>query len=202
VFGAEKTGKKLDHFIWSSTRAYPVKHAFSLGDGKTLSNELTTAEAKSMLKKAAEFGVDNIFISGAGWTGEPLMRKDFLEIIRYAGELKLGPYVKVTGWHFNEIVAKALAAADCRAIICLAGLKEMDSYLRGNGAFEDSINAAKLCKEHGLPFAISVINTKYVGKQLRKLVELSIGLGARGFHLASLIRSLLTQKTNCACWVH
>ncbi len=81
-FGAEKRGNKLDHFIWSCTRAYPVKHAFSLGDGKPLPNELTTAEAKAMLKKVADFGVDNLFISGAGWTGEPLMREDFIEIIR------------------------------------------------------------------------------------------------------------------------
>ena len=85
VFGAEKTGQKLDHFIWSCTRAYPVKHAFSLGDGKPLSNELTTGEAKMMLRKVADFGVDNLFISGAGWTGEPLMRKDFIELIRFSG---------------------------------------------------------------------------------------------------------------------
>ena len=187
VFGAEKRGNKLDHFIWSCTRAYPVKHTFSLGDGKPLPNELTTAEAKAMLRKAADFGVDNLFISGGGWTGEPLMRQDFLEIIHYTGELNLSPYVKVTGWHFNNTTADALAETDSKAIICIAGNKETDARLRGKGAFDDSINAAKLCKEHGVPFAISVINTKYVAKQVRELVDLSINLGARGFHLASLI---------------
>ena len=89
TFGVEKHGRRLDHFIWSCTRAYPVKHAFSLGDGKPLPNELTTAEAKMMLKKVADFGADNLFISGAGWTGEPLMRKDFIELIRYVAELEL-----------------------------------------------------------------------------------------------------------------
>jgi radical SAM protein with 4Fe4S-binding SPASM domain len=187
IFGAEKHGRKLDHFIWSCTRAYPVKHAFCLADGKPLSNELTTAEAKAMLKKAAEFGVDNLFITGAGWTGEPLMRKDFIELIRYAAELKLSPYVKVTGWHFDRKVAKELAAANCKAIVCLSGLKETDAKLRGKGAFEDSINAAKLCKEFGIQFAISVINTKYVIDEVPALIDLAIELGARGFHLASLI---------------
>ena len=187
IFGAEKTGKKLDHFIWSCTRAYPVKHAFSLGDGKPLSNELTTDEAKMMLRKVADFGVDNLFISGAGWTGEPLMRKDFIELIRFAGELNLSPYVKVTGWHFGRAIAKELAAANCRAIVCVAGLKETDSKLRGKGAFEDSIKAAKLCREFDIPFAISVINTKYVVDEIPALVQLAIDLGARGFHFASLI---------------
>ncbi len=102
IFGARKHGNKLDHFIWSCTRAYPVKHAFSLGDGKPLHNELTTAEAKLCLRKQHEFGVDNFFISGAGWTGEPLMRKDFIELIRFVAELNLSPYVKVTGWHFDR----------------------------------------------------------------------------------------------------
>ena len=140
-----------------------------------------------MLKKAADFGVDNLFISGAGWTGEPLMRKDFVRTHSLRRELKLSPYVKVTGWHFDRKVAKELAAANCKAIVCFAGLKETDAKLRGEGAFEDSINAAKLCKEFDIPFAISVINTKYVVNQVPALVQLAIDLGARSFHLASLI---------------
>ena len=187
LFGAEKHNRKLNHFIWSCTRAYPVKHAFSLGDGNPLQNELNTVEAKEMLKKVAAFGVDNLFISGAGWTGEPLMRKDFPELIRYAFELKLSPYVKVTGWHFDRKVANELKAADCKAIICFAGLKETDTKLRGEGAFEGSTNAAQLCKEYGIPFAVSVINTKYIANQVAALVEFAIGLEAQSFHLASLI---------------
>jgi radical SAM protein with 4Fe4S-binding SPASM domain len=187
VFGAEKHGRRLDHFIWSCTRAYPEKHKFSLGDGKPLPNELTTTEAKVMLKKAAEFGVDNLFISGAGWTGEPLMREDFIELIRYAAELKLSPYVKVTGWHFTSKVAKEFAVANCKPIICFAGPKETDSKLRGEGAFDDSMNAVNLCKEFDIPFAMSVINTKYVANQVSALVKLAMDLGARSFHLASLI---------------
>ena len=187
AFGAEKRGNKLDHFIWSCTRAYPIKHAFSLGDGKPLANELNKVEAKAMLEKVADFGVDNLFISGGGWTGEPLMRKDFFEIIDHTHKLKLSPYVKITGWHFNRKAAKALATSECKAIICIAGNRETDARLRGKGAFDDSINAAKLCFEYGVPFAISAINTKYLVTQVRELVELSIDLGAKGFHLASLI---------------
>ena len=164
-----------------------MRHAYSLGDGKPLPGELTTKEAKLLIDKAADFGADNMFITGAGWTGEPLMRKDFLEIIRYTAEFNLAPYVKVTGWHFDGAVAKELASGNCKAIISLAGLKEVDGFLRGKGAFEDSITAARLCKEYGVPFAISVINTKYVADQVSDLVKLSLDLCAKGFHLASLI---------------
>lgn len=186
VFGAEKRGQRLDHFIWSCTRAYPVKHAYSLGDGKPLPNELTTAEAKVLFAKAADFGVDNFFITGAGWTGEPLMRKDFVTLLRLAAESKLSPYVKVTGWHFNAATAKELAASECKAIISFAGLQDVDAKLRGKGAFEDAVNAAKLCREFGVPFAVSVIHTSLVVDQVNALVDFAIDLGAKGFHLASL----------------
>ena len=164
-----------------------MRHAYSLGDGNPLPNELNTSEAKMVIDKAADFGVDNMFITGAGWTGEPLMRKDFLEVLRYTSEFNLAPYVKVTGWRFDGKVANELASANCKAIISLAGFKEVDVFLRGKGAFEDSINAARLCKEYGVPFAISVINTKYVVNQVNDLVKLALSLGAKGFHLASLI---------------
>ena len=140
-----------------------------------------------LIEKAANFGVDNFFITGAAWTGEPLMRKDFLIVLRYAAEFNLSPYVKVTGWHFDSTIAKELAASECKAIISLAGLRDTDVLLRGRGAFEDSIKAAKLCVEYGVPFAISVINTRHVVNQIPELIELSLSLGAKGFHLASLI---------------
>ena len=115
------------------------------------------------------------------------MRDDFFELIHYVAERGISPYVKVTGWHFDSKVAKELAAANCKAIVCVAGLREVDAKLRGKGAFDDSLTAAKLCKEFSIPFALSVINTKYVVDQIPALVDLAIELGARGFHLASLI---------------
>ena len=55
LFGAEKHGSKLDHFIWSCTRAYPVKHAFSLGDGKPLSQRTNNRRSKGYAKESGGF---------------------------------------------------------------------------------------------------------------------------------------------------
>jgi hypothetical protein len=49
LFCSEKHDSKLGHFIWSFTRAYPVKHAFLSEVEKTLPNELSTEETKVML---------------------------------------------------------------------------------------------------------------------------------------------------------
>jgi hypothetical protein len=53
AFSVEKHEKKLNHFIWSCTRVYFVKHAYSLSEGNPLPNELTTVEARVRLEKAA-----------------------------------------------------------------------------------------------------------------------------------------------------
>ena len=55
LFGSEKHGSKLDHFIWSCTRAYPVKHAFSLGDGKPLSQRINDLRSESYAKESRGF---------------------------------------------------------------------------------------------------------------------------------------------------
>jgi MoaA/NifB/PqqE/SkfB family radical SAM enzyme len=167
---------KLNHFIWSCTRAYQKKCAYSLGDGKPLANELTTNEAKNLIEKAADFGVDYFFISGAGCTGEPLIRKDLVELIHYASEYHLAPSLKSSGYRFTTKVAKELA-----------GLKETDYLLRGKGAYEETIEATKLCAAHGVSFSLHVLNTKHVVNQVHDLVMLSLDLGANAFYLASLI---------------
>jgi len=177
----------LNHLVWSCTRAYEIKYAYSLGDGKPLPDELTTNEARTLIEKVADFGVRNFFITGAGVTGEPLLRKDFLEIIRYASEHGLAPYVKISGWRIDSDTARELASCNCKVIISIAGLKEVDDFLRGRGAHERSISVARLCAKEGILLSLSVVNTKYVVNQIRDLVELSLNIGSQGFSLASLI---------------
>jgi hypothetical protein len=49
LFGSEKHGSKLEHFIWSCTRAYPVEHAFSLGDGNPPHQRINNRRSTSKL---------------------------------------------------------------------------------------------------------------------------------------------------------
>jgi radical SAM protein with 4Fe4S-binding SPASM domain len=177
----------LKHLVWTFTRACETEYAYSLGDGKPLPDELTTNEAKALVEKVADFGVEHFFICGAEASGEPLLRKDFLDIIRYASEHGLAPYVKTSGWLVDRDMARELASCNCKVIVTIAGLREVDDLLRGEGAHERSISGAKLCADEGNLFSLSVVNTKHVVNQIRELVELSLNLGSQGFSLASLI---------------
>ncbi|MEJ2242214.1 MAG: SPASM domain-containing protein [Candidatus Bathyarchaeota archaeon] len=177
----------LDHLIWSCTRAYNEKCSFYLGDGKPHPMELNTEEAKQLLQKVKDYGVDNFFITGAGITGEPLIRKDFLELINHCNELGLSPYVKITGEIFSSEIAEKFKDTVAMVIITLAGPKDIDIKLRGDGIYEKSIKAAKICAKKDIPFAISFVNTKYLVNRIKEIVYLSKELGARSFHFASLI---------------
>lgn len=176
----------LKHLVWMCTKAHQGKYAYSLGDGKVSPKELNTEEAKRLLSMAADFGVESLFITGGG---EPLLRKDILELIEYASVLGLNLYIKTNGWAINDKreIARKLASSNCKVIISIAGLKQVDDMLRGEGAYERSIKAASACSEQDILYSLSVINTRHVVRQIKDLVNLAVELGAKGFSLASLI---------------
>jgi len=175
---------KLKNLVWLCTRAYDAKFAYSLGDGRAHANELKTDEAKTLVRKAADFGVEHFFITGGG---EPLIRKDILEILRLASDHEIALYLKTDGFKIDESMARKLASCDCKMIISIAGPREVDEQLRGQGAFERSIAAARLCAKEDILFSLSVVNTRYIVDRIRDLVDLAQDLGARSFSLASLI---------------
>jgi len=177
--------KGLKHLVWMCTRAQERRYAYSLGDGRASSEELNTEEAKRLLDMASGFGVENLFITG----GEPLLRSDLLKLIEYASKLELNLYLKTDGCAINDRteIAKNLSFHNCKVIISIAGLKEVDDMLRGEGAHERSVNAASACSEQGILCSLSVVNTKYVVHQIRDLVNLALEVGSKGFSLASLI---------------
>ena len=175
---------RLRNLVWLCTRAYDRKFAYSLGDGVAHPRELTTEEAKVFLRNAAEFGVEYFFITGGG---DPLIRKDLLELAGYASERGMAPYIKTDGWRMDAKVAERLASYGCKMIVSIAGLKPVDEMLRGKGAYERSIRAAELCADRDMLASLSVVNTKYVVKEIRAPVELAEQLGSQGFSLASLI---------------
>jgi len=167
------------------TRAQEGRYAYSLGDGRASSEELDTDEAKRLFGMAADFGVEHLFITG----GEPFLRKDVFELMEHASILGLNLYIKTNGWGISDKkeIAKKLASYNCKVIISIAGLEKVDEMLRGEKAYERSVNTALACSEQSIPHSLSIINTKYVVHQIQKLVNLAIELGSEGFTLASLI---------------
>ena len=68
--------------VWNMTRRCNLKclHCYSSSKNIPYRNELTTDEARAMLRDLAAFGSPVMLFSG----GEPLMRKDLPDLARYA----------------------------------------------------------------------------------------------------------------------
>lgn len=175
----------LNHLVWMCTRAEEGRYTYSLGSGRASPEELNSDEAKNLLNMAADFGVGGLFITG----GELFLRKDIFELMEHASILGLKLYLKTNGWAIsdNREIAKTLASYNCKVIISIAGLEKVDNMLRGEGAYQRSINAASACSEQGILCSLSVVNTKYVVGQIQELVNLALELGSEGFNWASLI---------------
>jgi len=177
--------RRLEHLVWMCTRAEEGRYAYSLGSGRASPEELNSSEANRLLTMAADFGVKAFFITG----GEPLLRKDIFDLMERASMLGLKLYLKTSGGAISDKkeIAKTLASYNCKVIISIAGLEKVDTMLRGEGAYQRSINAASACSEQGILCSLSVVNTKYVVRQIQELVNLALELGSEGFSLASLI---------------
>jgi len=175
----------LKYLVWMCTRAEEGRYTYSLGSGRVSPDELNTDEAKRMLDMATDFGAEYLFITG----GEPFLRKDIFELIEYASALGLKLYIKTNGWAISDKreIARNLASHNCKVIISIAGLEEVDDMLRGGKAYKRSIDAALACSEQGILYSLSVINTKYVVHKINELVNLAVELGSKGFSLACLI---------------
>lgn len=137
-------------------------------------DELTTAQWQRVLREARELGVLQLHLSG----GEPLQRRDVVEIVHSASELGL----------YTNLITSALGLSRHRAeLLKEAGLDHVQisiqadepaesDRLAGAPSFDRKCKAAQLVKELGWPLTLNVVlhrqNIDHVADILRLAEEL------------------------------
>jgi MoaA/NifB/PqqE/SkfB family radical SAM enzyme len=143
--------------------------------------EFSTGQLKQVIRDFADLG-----ISGIGFTGgEPLLRNDIFELLKYTKDLGMISHLNTNGFLLNEENASRVIEAGVDSInISLDGAKsQTHDTIRGYpGAFDRVINAVRcintLRKEKGSPVrlkVVTVINETNID-EVKDLVELSIDL--------------------------
>ncbi len=112
-----------------------------------IKDELTTDEIKKALYTIAEdfnpMRTKRIMIGVTG--GEPLLRKDIFEVMKYAEELGFSWGMVTNGTLITpEIIAKMEKAKMSTISISLDGLEKSHDWLRGNDNFKRAVNGIKL----------------------------------------------------------
>jgi Fe-coproporphyrin III synthase len=136
--------------VWNVTRRCNLKcvHCYSQSEDRNYSGELSLEEGKALIDDLAAFGAPVILFSG----GEPLIRKDILDLIRYATEKGRRAVVSTNGTLITRIVAEKLREIGLSYVgISLDGLEEVHDAFRGfPGTFSRAMQAIKNCCDAGL----------------------------------------------------
>jgi mycofactocin biosynthetic radical S-adenosylmethionine protein MftC len=133
--------------------------------GRRDPRELTTAEAVSVLDELQALQVFYINIGG----GEPMIRRDFFELIEYATGHGIGVKFSTNGTFIDRARAERLAAMDYLDVqISLDGLDAAtNDAVRGEGSYAVARRAMDELAAAGFgPFKISVVVTRHNVSQL------------------------------------
>jgi radical SAM protein with 4Fe4S-binding SPASM domain len=117
-------------------------------------SELGTEECFKVIDEIAAFAPECLTILTGG---EPLLRRDILEIVRRASERGLWVVVGTNGVSITENLAKRLAEAGARGLSLSLDALEPDRHDRFRmvrGAWRNTVEGAQILNRTGLPFII------------------------------------------------
>jgi radical SAM protein with 4Fe4S-binding SPASM domain len=117
-------------------------------------SELSTTECFEVIDQIASFAPECLTILTGG---EPLLRRDILEIVRRASDRGLWVVVGTNGVRITENVARRLADAGGRGLsISLDALdaNRHDRFRMVRGAWQNTVDGAAILNRTGLPFIV------------------------------------------------
>jgi AdoMet-dependent heme synthase len=117
-------------------------------------SELGTEECFGVIDEIAAFAPECLTILTGG---EPLLRRDILEIVQRAAERGLWVVVGTNGVRISENVARRLSDAGARGLsLSLDALdpERHDRFRRVRGAWQNTVDGAAILGATGLPFIV------------------------------------------------
>lgn len=153
--------------VWNVGRRCNLRCVHCYAQSRDLDDEgeLTHAEGLALIDDLAGFGVPVILFSG----GEPLLRKDILELIERARCRGVRAVLSTNGTLITPEVAARLKVVDVSYVgVSLDGLRDTHDRFRGvPGAFDMALNGIRTCRgvglKVGLRFTISQRNVQDIG---------------------------------------
>ena len=147
--------------VWNLTRSCNLfcAHCYTDSHGKEYEGELTTEEALRVIDDLAEFGVPVILFSG----GEPLLRHDLFQLIRYAKDRGIRAVLSTNGTLITPKVARQLKEIGLSYVgISIDGPEHVHDKFRGKkGAFRNSLQGIRNCLAQGIRVGIRMTLTRY-----------------------------------------
>lgn len=172
---------------WNTTNACNMYCDHCYRDaGCKAEEELSTAEAKTLLEQIARAGFKIMIFSG----GEPLMRPDIVELVAYASGLGLRPVFGTNGTLITLEMAQKLKAAGAMGMgISLDSMdrEKHNKFRKFPGAWEGAVQGMRNCRAAGLPFQIHTTVMEWNNHELEALTDFAVAEGAVAHHFFFLV---------------
>ncbi|MGM9581997.1 MAG: putative heme d1 biosynthesis radical SAM protein NirJ2 [Anaerovibrio sp.] len=172
---------------WNTTNACNMYCDHCYRDaGCKAEEELSTAEAKTLLEQIARAGFKIMIFSG----GEPLMRPDIVELVAYAADLGLRPVFGTNGTLITLEMAQKLKAAGAMGMgISLDSMdrEKHNKFRKFPGAWEGAVQGMRNCRAAGLPFQIHTTVMEWNNHELEALTDFAVAEGAVAHHFFFLV---------------
>lgn len=172
---------------WNTTNACNMYCDHCYRDaGCKAEEELSTAEAKTLLEQIARAGFKIMIFSG----GEPLMRPDIVELVAYAASLGLRPVFGTNGTLITLEMAQKLKAAGAMGMgISLDSMdrEKHNQFRKFPGAWEGAVQGMRNCRAAGLPFQIHTTVMEWNNHELEDLTDFAVAEGAVAHHFFFLV---------------
>ena len=146
--------------------------------GKRDPRELTTAECKRLIDELAQMQVFYVNVGG----GEPLVRRDFLELAEYAVQRRVGVKFSTNGALITDEIAARIAASGYLDVqISIDGATpQTNDPVRGRGSYALARRGMDRLAAAGIgPFKISVVVTRHNVSELDALEAIASEYGAQ-----------------------
>jgi len=185
-----KTAAKFIPLVlsWNLTRKCNLKcsHCYINAGTSELKNELTTIESKQLIDQIAEVSRPLLILSG----GEPLLREDVYDLIRYGTQKGLRMGLGSNGGLLDFKAAKKLKEAGIKTVSISidSNIPQQHDDFRGiEGSWDKSINAIKALRENNVLVQVNTTLTQQNYDQIDDIMSLVEKIGVENFHLFFLV---------------
>ncbi|MDR2720017.1 MAG: radical SAM protein [Nitrososphaerota archaeon] len=173
---------------WNVTRECNLKcsHCYINAADRKLANELTTDEGKRLIDQICEVSKPLLVLSG----GEPLLRSDIYELIKYGSSKGLKMGLGSNGSLIDDEVAKKLKESGITTVSI-----SIDSHIAAQhddfrgviGSWEKAVNAIKTLRANNILVQVNTTLTHDNYNQIDDIMSFSESIGVENFHLFFLV---------------
>ncbi|MDF1542949.1 MAG: 12,18-didecarboxysiroheme deacetylase [Anaerosomatales bacterium] len=146
--------------VWNCTQRCNLKcvHCYAQSEDRDYAGEMSTEEAKVMIDDLAEFGAPVLLFSG----GEPTIRKDLLELMKYAKGKGMRVVISTNGTLITKEKAEQYAEVGLSYVgVSLDGGKETHDKFRGlPGSFDKAIAGIRNSRDAGIKVGLRMTINK------------------------------------------